>query len=150
YSKDGKSIYTSGEDGLVKRFAADTLAEEKVYAKQPDWPHGIALSPNDKQIAVGRHDGSLAVYDAVSGRLLREPIKPSVTAKAASAEPPNTSTIPGRRLGDSKQRKPPNKGPVTLVPSSLGSLSPNGVVRGGSARFTLSGGLISDANAVFF
>ena len=148
YSRDGKSIFTSGEDRMVKRWDAATLAEKKAYPKQPDWPHAIALSPNDKLLAVGRHDGSLAIYDAESGRLLREPLTGPALAQR-SAEVPTTSLMPGRRPGDNR-RTPRKNGPITLTAASLSAVSPVGVQRGKSVRITLTGANINDATTVFF
>lgn len=148
YASDGKSIVTAGEDRRIKRWDAQTLAERMVYPLQPDWPHGLALSPNGRLLAVGRHDGSLAVYDAVTGRLLREPLK-ALAAKRSDAAP-TTSAIPGRRLGDQRQRRPPGTGGATLFPATLSSLSPTGAMRGQTVRFTLHGALISDAVGVYF
>jgi WD40 repeat protein len=75
YAHKGDTIVSCGEDGAVKRWDAETLAERKVYPPQPDWPQGLALSPDGHLVAVGRHDGSLAIYDAETGRLLRAPLK---------------------------------------------------------------------------
>src|SRR5205085_4429644 len=50
YSKDGNSIFTSGEDNAVKRWDSASLAEQKVYPKQPDWPQAIALTPSDQTL----------------------------------------------------------------------------------------------------
>ena len=68
YSHDGKSLFTCGEDNTAREWDADTLAERAPYPKQPDWPQSLALSPNDKLLAVGRHDGTLALYDTGSHR----------------------------------------------------------------------------------
>ncbi len=148
-TRDGAGIYTAGEDRAVKRWDAATLEERKVYPRQPDWPQALALSPNGQVLAVGRNDGSLALYDAATGRLIREPLHGPQPQRAAK-EPPTTSAIPGRRLGDRRQRRPVANGPVTLAPASLNAVSPTGAVRGGTTRLTLTGGLISDATGVYF
>lgn len=152
YSRDGRSIVTAGEDNAVKRWDAATLVEQKVYPKLPDWPQGIALSPDGKLLAVGCHNGLLALYDAGTGRLVREPMRGTPVA-ANPTQLPGTSAIPGRRLGDNKQRRPVNNGGVTLVAATLGDIAPRGVSRmadGGTVRFTLFGGQIADASRVVF
>ncbi len=148
YARDGKSILTSGEDRMVKRWDAATLAERKAYPRQPDWPQSIALSPNDRLLAVGRHDGSLAIYDAESGRLLREPLSAPAVARNP-VDLPTTSLIPGRRPGDNR-RVPRKNGPITLTAASLNAVNPVGVQRGKTIRLTLSGANISDATGVYF
>jgi hypothetical protein len=63
YSKDGRSIFTCGEDNLVKRWDSDTLTERTVFPKQPDWPMSLALRPDGKALAVGRYDGTIGFYE---------------------------------------------------------------------------------------
>jgi len=147
YARDGRTIFTTGADKMVKRWDAQTLAERKVYPKQPDWPHGLALSPDGRLFAVGRHDGSLAVYDAATGRLLREPLQAAARGPIAV---PTSSAIPGRRLGDQRQRRPPGTGGATLFPAALNSIRPAGAPRGQTVRFTLNGARINDAMGVYF
>jgi WD40 repeat protein len=149
YSRDGLSIVTAGEDNAVKRWDSSTLVEKKVYPKLPDWPQGIALSPDGKLLAVGCQNGQLALYDVSTGRLVREPLRGTPVA-AVSKEAPLTTAIPGRKMGDNKQRRPVNNGGVTLVAASLGDIAPRGAVRGGTVRFTLFGGKIADASRVVF
>jgi WD40 repeat protein len=149
YSGDGRAIFTSGEDNAVKRWDSASLVERRAYQKLPDWPQGIALSPNGKLLAVGCQNGLLALYDINSGKLVREMSK-GVPVASKNGEMPRTSAIPGRRLGDNKQRRPVNDGGVTLFAASLGDIAPRGAKRGGTVRFTLFGGLVSDASGVFF
>ncbi len=154
YSRDGQALVTSGEDDAVKRWDPASLVEQRVYPKLPDWPQGIALSPNGKVLAVGCHNGLIALFDAETGRLLREPVKGTPVAKTAEpAAVPRVSTIPGRRIGDSKQRGSVNKGGVTLQAASLGDIAPKGAPPNsvsGTVRLTLFGSLISDAMGVYF
>jgi WD40 repeat protein len=150
YARDGRTIFTTGEDKAVKRWDAATLNEKKVYAVQPDWPQGLAVSAGDKVLAVGCHNGALTLYDATTGKELRRPLAGKPVASAAPVKPPSTSAIPGRRLGDNKQRRPVNNGGVTLVQAALNNVSPVGVERGKTVRLTLTGGRISDAMGVYF
>lgn len=154
FSQDGRALVTSGEDRAIKRWQTVTLAEQKVYAPQPDWPQGIALSSDGKWLAVGRQNGSLAIYDAGTGKLLREPIKAQMASRDRQRETkantvPTRSTIEGLKPG-TKQKKKRAKGGPTLFQASLGNVAPVGVVRGKTERFTLSGGMIADATGVFF
>lgn len=66
FAIDGKRIITSGEDRQVKLWDAETLEEQHVLERQSDWPMALALSPDGKRLAVGRYDGTLALYDAAS------------------------------------------------------------------------------------
>src|SRR5579862_5857013 len=150
YARDGGAIYTTGEDNAIKRWDSASLEERKSYPAQPDWPQGLALSPDGLQLAVGTHNGTLEVYDTGSGKLLRTPLRAGPVASAAPTALPTTSSIPGRRLGDNTQRRPVYKGGVTVMPASLSEISPRGAPRGSKVRLTLKGARIADATGVVF
>jgi hypothetical protein len=150
YTNGGASLVTSSEDLFVKRWDTATLAEQKIYPKQPDWPAGMAVSPNGKLVAVGTHNGAMTIYDSLSGKLVHQPLMGQQVASASKMAPPTSSSIPGRRLGDQKARRPPGNSGATLFQASLGSISPLGAPRGGTVRFTLAGGLLNDATGVYF
>ena len=136
YAPDGAAILTTGEDSAVKRWNAATLAEERVYPRQPDTPHALALTANGLSLAVGRHDGSLALYNAATGGLIRE----------------TSHKIGGnhRLCQQSSELKEKPTGGPTLFAASLGAMSPTGLQRGKSTRFTLFGGKLNHAKAVWF
>ncbi len=180
YSRDGQSIVSAGEDNAVKVWDAVTLAEKRVLPKQPDWPHGLALSKDDRWIAVGRHDGSLAVYEMATGRLVQAPVKRKshVTGGGADSsqlgrpiiatliDSPSTQAA---QQADAKKKDKPvpttsrvpgttfgkrdpirPKGGVTLFAASLGAVDPVSVKTGADVRLTLVGGRINMATAVYF
>lgn len=66
YSPDGKTLVSSSSDRSLKIWDAETLAERKVLANQPDWAQALAFSPDGGSFAVGRYDGSFSLYDASS------------------------------------------------------------------------------------
>jgi WD40 repeat protein len=67
YAPDGTGIFTSSEDRSIRLWDAGTLAERKVFERQPDWALGLAVSPDGKLLAVTRYDGSVTIYDALTG-----------------------------------------------------------------------------------
>jgi WD40 repeat protein len=71
FSRDGRQLYTSGDDRRVKVWDVDSLTEQRVLERQPDWSPALALDPSGQSLAIGRFDGSLALYDAASGRRLQ-------------------------------------------------------------------------------
>lgn len=150
YSRDGKTLFTSGEDNAVKSWDAATLSEKTVFPPQSDWPQGLALSPDNHLLAVGCYNGSLTVYNAQTGKPVRELLKASAVAQKP-ANLPTTSTIAGVKPGIRTRPQPkPGTGGATLFAASLGSVSPVGVVRGQTVRLTLRGSQIGDAAAVYF
>src|SRR5262249_30911029 len=81
YAADGKTLYSLGEDRAVKAWDTARLTERKVYDKQPDAPLALAVRPDQKQLAVGRYDGTLSLLDAATGQVQSTPLpaKPTPT-----------------------------------------------------------------------
>ena len=82
YSSDGKTIVSTGEDRTIRVWDAETVTERLELERQSDWAPTLAVSPDNKTIAVGRLDGSLGFYDTTSGKLIPSPppSKPELAA----------------------------------------------------------------------
>jgi len=72
-SRDGKSLASAAEDRKVKLWEFDGLKEKRAFDDQPDWAAGLAFVLEDRGLAVGRLDGSIAFYDTASGGALQPP-----------------------------------------------------------------------------
>ncbi|HEX3726566.1 MAG TPA: hypothetical protein VHV08_10005, partial [Pirellulales bacterium] len=112
YSADGKTIVSAGEDRTLRVWDADTVAERFEIERQSDWAPALALSPDGKQLAVGRLDGSLAYYDTTSGQLIPPPPPPkpelaSLSPRYAQSGSTNRLILSGKYL----------TGPVTVKTS---------------------------------
>jgi hypothetical protein len=121
-SPDGKTLLSSGEDRDVKLWDLSTLKARTALNEQPDWPQGVAISPDGARVAVGRYDGSLAIVDVATGKEL-----------LALRTAPATAT--------------PAK-PQLLRNASLNPPSPRGAARGSKVRVTVSGTGAGQATAV--
>lgn len=82
YAPGGEGLFTTSEDRSLKLWDPKTLVEKKVYERQPDWPLGLAVGPKGERVAVSRYDGSVAVYDAATGRRMMGP--PAGAGRAGS------------------------------------------------------------------
>jgi WD40 repeat protein len=74
YSPDGKLLASTAADRTVKIWNADTGAEVRTLERQRDWSQALAWSPDSAHLAVGRYDGTVAIYDVASGRRIADPI----------------------------------------------------------------------------
>ncbi|MEY2428750.1 MAG: hypothetical protein QOJ40_1635 [Verrucomicrobiota bacterium] len=84
FSADGKSLISSADDRTIKVWNADHMTERTLLEKQPDWAPALSFVDNGS-IAVGRLDGSVAIYD-VLGKVIAL-LGPN--AEQASAETDN-------------------------------------------------------------
>jgi WD40 repeat protein len=81
YADRGATLYTAGEDRVLKSFDALKLTEKKVFEVQPDAILGLAIAPAGDRIALARFDGVALVLDAKTGKsvaqlLPRKPVPP--------------------------------------------------------------------------
>jgi WD40 repeat protein len=95
FSPDGRSLFTTGEDRRVKVWDAATMTERRVLERQPDWAPALALSPDARRLAVGRFDGSVALYNTATGARLPQPWGLPGTALAAR---PARSALAAQRM----------------------------------------------------
>jgi hypothetical protein len=123
---DGSTLYSCGEDKAVKVWNLATLTPGAALTAQPDWPLDLAASPDGSSLAIGRYDGSLAVFDPKAG-----------SVKVALRDAPKNDV------------KPPEK-PKLVTNASLGPPSPRGAMRGSRVRMQLGGNGVDQAHAVVF
>jgi WD domain, G-beta repeat len=85
YSKDGKTLYSIGEGKNIKGWNTATMKEIFVSPDQTETMLAFALSPDQKQLAVGFFDGKLKLMEADTGKTTAEPLpakpKPPVLQK---------------------------------------------------------------------
>jgi len=66
WSPTGKMLASSSADHTVKVYTIPDLNEVASYP-QSDWAYGLQFSPDGKQLAIGRFDGSVTVARALAG-----------------------------------------------------------------------------------
>ena len=84
FTADGNAIVSAADDKRVRLWDANSFAQKKVYGEQSDWPAGVAFVLGDKQLVIGRLDGSVAFMETESGNVL-PPAKPEITAYSPRA-----------------------------------------------------------------
>ena len=111
YGKDGKTLYSVAEDGTVKAWDARKMVETKVYDRQPETVLSLELSPDQKQLVLGRFDGHLVFVDTKTGKQTAD-LTPAKLRELNEVEPNNSPgrgqpvTVPGsvkgkvRKAGD--------------------------------------------------
>jgi hypothetical protein len=107
YTADGKTLFTAGEDKVVKAWDAAKLVEKRVYPPHPDAILDLAAHPSGEWFAVARFDGVGSRFGAADGKPVAGPMLPAAAAppKPAKATPaavsrgPNTVVLTGEGLG---------------------------------------------------
>ena len=110
YSADGKTLVSAGEDRSVKIWDAETITERLELEPQSDWAPALAINPDGKSVAVGRLDGSLAVYDTASGQVIPTPPPPApelaaLSIRGVTSGAPNRINITGKELTAATEMK---------------------------------------------
>jgi WD40 repeat protein len=87
-SRDGKLLATSADDRTVKVWQIEGFTQKLALSGQPDWPSALTFVSNDKALAVGRLDGTLAFYDIGTGKPIAPPApKPIPKTTLTGLEP---------------------------------------------------------------
>jgi hypothetical protein len=129
FSADGKTLVSSGEDRIVRIWDAATLVERRALEKQPDWAPSLALSQDGTRLVVGRMDGTFAVYDAATGKVV-PPSKPELAGLSPRGIMRGKSSVvalSGKFLGGvtaAALHGPSGKSPVAMVRISADGRTP--------------------------
>jgi WD40 repeat protein len=106
YADGGATLYSVGEDRIIKSWVAARMTETKVYEPQPDNVLDLAVAPGGQRLAVARFDGAAILLDTATGKSVAQllPIKP-IPPKAESLKPTSvrigenaTVTVTGSNL----------------------------------------------------
>lgn len=116
FSHDGRTLITAGEDRAVKLWETGQFTQFRALQVQPDWPAALAVTPDDRQLLVGRLDGTLAAFSlehsAAQEPALSEPISEAVLLSEATIP---TGTAKLQEFSESE----PNDSAETATPLQL-------------------------------
>lgn len=127
YSSDGQTLISTASDRAVKLWAVSTLTEREVLDKQSDWSPGLALVDGNR-LAVGRLDGTLAIYDVATGKLQEQPATAMASPVSAKLKPK----------------------PAMVAKPEILRLEPRGVQSGVSTKVTVFGKGLQGITSVKF
>lgn len=130
YAADGKTLYSMSEGKNLKRWDTTKMVEQFVFPAQTETMLSLALSPDQKTVAVGRFDGVLQLLETATGKLVSQPLpakpKPptvgSISPSQATRGQTVTVTINGNNIGDDAQVESSIPG-VIVKPIKGGSLT---------------------------
>jgi hypothetical protein len=72
FTSDSKTLYSVGEDRVVKAWDIEKMVEGKVYDKQPETVLCLALREDAGQFIIGRYDGIVQLIDMKTGKVAHE------------------------------------------------------------------------------
>src|ERR1051325_5035155 len=99
FSSDSKTLYSVGQDRVIKAWDVDKMVERKVYDKQPETVLCMALREDAGQIIIGRYDGIVQLIDMKTGKVAHEfgkekPAKPrDERSDSRGSNSPQTSSF---------------------------------------------------------
>jgi WD40 repeat protein len=70
FSRDGKTLYSLGQDRVLKAWDTERMVETKTYDRLRET--GLCLAVRAGEIAVGRYDGVTQVLNSATGNVLHE------------------------------------------------------------------------------
>lgn len=141
WSADGATMLSSAQDGTVRVWDAAEVKERVLLEKQPDWPTALAFSGG--AVVTGRADGTVAFYDAKTGKVIAAPKsgrseRPTSNVQRRTSKVDQPSSVRRRRIfcqAEKAVAKPaePPKGAV------VSGISPRGIERGKMSEVKLAG-----------
>ena len=95
YARDGKTLYSLGQDRVLKAWDAARMVETKTFDRLPET--GLCLAARPGELAVGRYDGVTQIFDAAKGTskplsVIVDPF-PTLVASAGANGSPGTGQL---------------------------------------------------------
>lgn len=63
YASDGKSLFSGGQEGVIRRFEADSDNLVSQWPAHSDWNYSLAVSPDGTRLASGDWNGEVKIHD---------------------------------------------------------------------------------------
>lgn len=62
WSPDGRSLFSAGQEGIIRRINGDSDVIEQQWRSGPDWIYALAISPDGSTLAAGDWSGSVKLH----------------------------------------------------------------------------------------
>jgi WD40 repeat protein len=72
FSPDGKTLFSAGKEGSIRRIDADSDAILAEWPAHSDWVYALAISPDGSKLASGDWSGAVRLWDVDAGKVVRE------------------------------------------------------------------------------
>jgi WD40 repeat protein len=63
YAPDGRSVFSAGKEGIIRRFDADSDALISEWPAHSDWTYALAISHDGSKLASGDWSGAVLLHD---------------------------------------------------------------------------------------
>jgi WD40 repeat protein len=63
YATDGRSLFSAGKEGIIRRFDADSDTLLSEWPTHPDWVYALAISPGGSKLASGDWSGEVKLSE---------------------------------------------------------------------------------------
>lgn len=137
FSGDSRTLYSVGQDRVVKAWDVERMVENKVYDAQPETVLCLVLRDAARQIIVGRYDGVVQLIDMMTGKVVHEFGKAKMEPKT-SARPHPQQAFVSASSGEKQNEKSipqPGSSPATGQKIALGARIAGTLDRAGAAHY---------------
>ncbi len=81
FSADSTTLYSLGQDRIAKAWQIKTMQETRIFTAQAEAVLAMAVSVDQKILALGRFDGVVALLDSVTGNSVKDLLSHKATSQ---------------------------------------------------------------------
>jgi hypothetical protein len=135
FTGDSKTLYSVGEDRVVKAWDIEKMVERKVYDKQPETVLCLALREDAGQIIIGRYDGIVQLIDMKTGKVAHEFGKKAAKPRDERSDSRGSNPREAGFVSHVQELKSPGSSPATGQTIALPAKLEETLDRAGAVHF---------------